>query len=323
MATAADDSKPPLSPNGAFALLGNETRMEILQVLGDTDQPMAFSDLREQVGVSDSGRFNYHLDQLVGHFVRDSENGYVLHRAGERVIEAVLSGAVTENPVIEPTRTDQPCPHCDASVKISYRGEWLALSCTECSGTYEESPGNEANVPDEMLDHGYLGGLALPPAGIQGREAMEVLRAAEVWGTLETLAAAEEICPRCSASMETSVAVCENHDTSDGLCGNCGFRSSVSLETSCTNCPNTTHGAFAIHLASNTDLIAFQTTRGFNPLKPGDLFAAAKVDQEILSTDPFRARFTFTIDEDSITLTVDDELQVVNVQEEAISGTDR
>lgn len=311
-----------LAPDDAFALLGNETRMEMLQTLGDTDEPMSFTELFDRVGVSDSGQFNYHLDRLAGHFVRSSDDGYELQRAGERVVEAVLSGAVTESPEMEPTQTDMPCPLCDGPVEVSYRDEWVAHSCTECAGVYGGSPINEANIPDEMIDSGYLGGFSLPPAGLQGREATDVLQAAEVWGTLEALATAEGICPRCSASLQSSVDVCGRHDAGNGLCEQCGFQWKVAIEVTCANCPYTVYGPFHISLGTNTELIAFGSAHGYNPLAPTDVTAAMDVDHEVLSTDPFEARFTYSVDGDSITLTVDDSLEVIEIAQTNSSSPD-
>lgn len=315
MSTDADAGETTLEPDDAFAVLGNETRMAILQKLADSDGALAFSELRERVGVSDSGQFNYHLNKLVGHFIRNPDEGYTLGQAGERVIEAILSGAVTENPLIEPTHVDLQCPLCDAPVEVSYQNEWVALSCTECPGIYGESSlDDQTHVPDGMLERGYLGGLSLPPAGIHGRGPMEVLQAAEVWGTLETLATAEGICPRCSASMETSVKVCEAHDDSNGVCERCGFRSKVSYDSKCTNCPFDKRGAFTGVLSTNTEFIAFGAVHGYNPIRPTDLHAVMDVDQEVSSTNPFEARVTYSIGEDSLSLTVDDDLEVINVE---------
>lgn len=98
-----------MAPDDAFATLGNETRIEILQTLGATDDPLSLSELRKRVGMRDSGQFNYPLDQLAEHFVEDTHEGYALQRASERIIEAVLSGAVTDTPVIAPTLIGEPC----------------------------------------------------------------------------------------------------------------------------------------------------------------------------------------------------------------------
>lgn len=56
-----------LSPDDAFTLLGNETRIEILQALWDVSDPhvdddaVSFSDLYERVGIEGTGNFNYHF----------------------------------------------------------------------------------------------------------------------------------------------------------------------------------------------------------------------------------------------------------------------
>jgi DNA-binding transcriptional ArsR family regulator len=65
------------APEEAFAVLGNEIRLEILQRLGEADEPLAYSELFERMDYDDSGNFSYHLDQLVGHFVGRSDGGIV------------------------------------------------------------------------------------------------------------------------------------------------------------------------------------------------------------------------------------------------------
>lgn len=96
-----------LSSEDAFAVLGDETRLQILQALGEADEPLAFSELFERIEYEDSSNFGYHLRKLVGHFVRKSDEGYTLWEAGRRVVEAVLAGAMTENPVMELTQIDE------------------------------------------------------------------------------------------------------------------------------------------------------------------------------------------------------------------------
>ena len=67
------------SPEAAFALLGDETRVGILQALGETpDEPVPFAELQGRVGMRDSGGFNYHLGKLRGSFVRRTEVGEAL-----------------------------------------------------------------------------------------------------------------------------------------------------------------------------------------------------------------------------------------------------
>lgn len=315
MATESDEGGSTLAPDEAFAVLGNETRMEILQELATSDEPISFSELRDRVGVSDSGQFNYHLDKLTGHFLEGTDDGYSLRRAGERVVESVLSGAVTEAPRIEPTTIDRECPLCGASVRVSYQQEWAAMACTECEGVYGGSGATE-DVEAEAMEQGYLGGQPLPPAGIEDRTPAEVLEAADTWSSVETLAASTGLCPRCSAKLDRSLRVCENHDAGDGLCEECDYRHAVQIDRSCTNCPYHGEGAAVIGIAANTDLLAFQTSHGLNPVLPTTEFYDTMLDydEEIASTDPFEARFTWTADGDSITLTIDEKPSVIDVE---------
>jgi hypothetical protein len=80
-----------LPPDEAFAVLGNETRLAILLALEGADDPLAYSELKRAVGVYDSGRFNYHLDKLLGHFIDGTGNGYRLRDVGRRAAQAVVA----------------------------------------------------------------------------------------------------------------------------------------------------------------------------------------------------------------------------------------
>ena len=54
----------------AFTALSDATRIGILRTLWDAeDHEATFTELREAVGMRDSGQFNYHLDKLTGRFV--------------------------------------------------------------------------------------------------------------------------------------------------------------------------------------------------------------------------------------------------------------
>ncbi len=312
----------PLSPDEAFAVLGNETRMAILQTLLDAGGPLSFSALREMVAVPDSGQFNYHLGKLDGHFVAKTGEGYVLRQAGRRVVEAVLSGAITESPVLESTPIDFDCLLCGAPIEVSYTQERLELFCTECPGIYDgsvrgavpEAPDGAAAAETEGAPgrFGYLGKLQFPPAGLQGRSPDELLAAASVWTHLELFSAAHGICPRCSAVVDHSVDVCETHDASDGLCATCHRRYAVQLTNRCRNCRFGGDGVIVTRLLGNLDLRLFIGEHGIDPLAEGIRWGW-DFEEEIISVEPFEAKFTFTIDGDAITLSVDDDLTVTDV----------
>lgn len=301
-----------MSPAEAFSVLGDETRLAILLELVDGDGPLSFSTLRDRVGIGDSGRFNYHLGRLEGHFVRKTDGGYELRRAGRNVIEAVLSGAVTDDPQIEPTRIDEPCPHCNARMFVAYRGEQVHGYCRECDGVYDHTSTSEAIVDAD--EYGYLGGLPLPPAGVQGRTPDEVNRTGYLWGLLEIIAVASGLCPSCSAPLDESIQVCEDHDTTDGVCGRCGNRYAVLVEARCRNCHHEQSGSLVLAALSNDALQAFLIDHGINPVTPASPTAYERVvmdyDEEIRSVDPLEARLTFAVDDDTLTLEFDHDLAV-------------
>lgn len=321
MSTGTGGPGGTLSPDEAFSVLGNGSRMQILQTLGEAEQPLAFSELRERVGMSDSGQFNYHIGELEDHFVQKTDDGYALRQAGRRVIMAVLSGAVTSAPVLERTRIDKSCWYCGAPIEMSYSEERVEMYCTECSGTFGESFQTERRTVDSPAP-GYLGKVTLPPAGLQHRTSEEVCQAAWIWHHLQMLAVGSQLCPHCSASIDRTVDVCRTHDASDGLCEACDRQHAIHLVARCTNCIFEVEGPYMLCLIANTDLLAFLLSHDRNPVSWISIATAGRTHihnagdgfrERLLSEEPFEAQFTFAIDDDAITLTVGDDLTVVDV----------
>ena len=308
--TLEEGPGPPtsLAPEEVFAILGNETRIQILQTLGEAPGPLSFTELRDRVGIQQGGQFSYHLGQL-GHFVRKREDGYELRQTGRYVIQAVLSGAVTDGSVREPTRVEQRCPRCDGPTEVRYHQGDVEQFCTECDGTFGR------HGPTQQ---GYLGCLTLPPAGLQGRTNDDVVRVAWTWTQLQSQAIARGICPNCSAGLERWVDVCEEHDTSDGVCDRCGRRYAVQLHYRCTNCIFDGESTFSAALVANIDFLAFLISHGLDPISPTRFATVQRVfddyDEVVRSTDPFEADFTFTVDGDALTLTVDADLSVTDAE---------
>jgi hypothetical protein len=315
MSPASDPAESTgLSPDEAFSVLGNETRVRILQTLGEASGSLSFTELRDRVGIRQGAQFNYHLDKLVGHFVRKGEDGYALRQAGRRVVEAVLSGAITEDPAVERTEVGAwPCPYCGAPTEVAFREERVERYCTECPGLYDESA--TRSRPAVERRYGDLGALTLPPAGVQDRSAAELLGAALTWSYAEWLVAAKDVCPRCSATVDRSVTVCEGHDDGEPFCDRCGRRQAVAFRVECENCNFEQGSIVSMHLAASTELLAFLTARSVDPLvDPWNW--GWEYEEEVVSTDPFEGRFTFTVDSDSITLTADDDLDVIGAERE-------
>lgn len=300
-----------VAPSDAFSILGDETRLQILQVLGAAAGPLAFSKIEDRLPGGRVSNFNYHLGKLEGHFVRKTGDGYELRQAGRRVLEAVLSGAVTEAPELDRTRIDWPCFLCGEPVEVGYREERVGMYCPSCRGTRgdDSATASSRDAPAEDV----LGFLSLPPAGVRDRSPAEVLRAASILTTTEAMAVARGVCPRCSATVSHTVEVCDSHEPGGGHCPDCDQRFGITIDQECSNCVYAITSPFATHLLADPHLIAFMVDHEIDLLDANGFHLAA-LAEELVSTDPFEARFTFTADGESLTLTVDDDLDVVDAR---------
>ena len=121
------------------------------------------------------------------------------------------------------------------------------------------------------------------------------------------------------------MSACEDHDDTNGTCDRCGRHYAGHRHIRCTNCIYEAQGLVSGRLLPNTDLLAFLTGRGINPVAPESfdrtLAVLVNYEEEVLSTDPFRARYTYTVDDDSLALTVDDALDVIDVARTSSAGT--
>ena len=308
-----EDTGGRLSPDEAFAALGNEHRVRILRALGDAERPLAFSELYDRLPVEDTAGFNYHLGELRGHFVRKTADGYALDRPGRRVVEAIRSGAVTESPEVERTPVGDRCPTCESPLEIQWVDGSVEVFCSTCEGRWDRSWGRVGG-PEEA-DSGYLGRLPFPPAGLRDRSPSEVLRAAHAWTNLELLAVGSGICPRCAAAVETELDACSDH-AGDGVCSNCRSRFAVLLTASCPNCPFKLGGAAALGLLSAPELLSFMLDHGLDPFSAGSVLRLDRFlngyDEEVLSREPLRVVLTFSADGDTISLRVDETGEIVD-----------
>lgn len=314
----SDDSMG-LSPDETFEILGKKVRLQILRTLGEADEPLAYSELFDRIEYDDSSNFNYHLGRLEGHFIHKTDDGYVLRHAGRRVIEAVLSGAVTESPAVKRTQVDWPCFLCGAPIEVSYREEHLGMYCPACGGT--RGAGSTIGEDWAVQPTDVLGYLNLPPAGVSDRTPAEILETASVWTTTEVMELSRGICPRCSASVEQSLAVCDDHDDTNGRCESCDQRFGVTTHYQCTNCIFDLESPFVTSLLTNLDLIEFMVERGVDPLAPNG-FHLANLDERIISIDPFKARYRFVADGDVLDMVVNDEFSVVDVTRSNATDTE-
>lgn len=313
MARSGGEGDPiALSPDEAFTAVGNETRIQILRTLGEAE-PLSFSDLYDRVDVADTGNFTYHLEQLVGQFVHRTDDEYRLREPGSIVVQAVLSGVLTEAPVLEPTRLDADCPFCGARIEVSFADERVLVRCTDCPGNYS---GSDTDVRFlEAHPHGTIAIFALPPAGLDDRTAHEVLEVGLGRAHNELLAFSCDVCPRCSATVDRSLQVCSGHDAGDGICERCDRRRALHVDYRCTNCIRVEENIPAgLDLVREPTVMSFLSGQGINPVMPSWKGLALVLDYEetLRSDTPLEARFDWTVDGGSIAVTVDEDMTVID-----------
>lgn len=293
-----------LSPDAAFSVLGDETRLRILRTLGEATDLLSFSELRERLGRPDSGQFNYHLGKLEGHFVRKTDAGYELTRVGEDVISVVIAGTVNADPSIEPTVIDALCPLCDAPVEITYGDNQLNCSCTACDGIF---PTDDASRT--------LFWFGLPPAGVEGRTAEEVFHATLTHTFHEIATSRAGVCPDCSGRITSTVDVCWAHDTDEEpRCPACSCPHMAEVTDVCQVCGKSARGPVRMAMLVHPTVTAFYHDHGIqHRFASWDAFRRShNVREELVSEDPLELRLSIPAGDEELQLTVDADLEVLD-----------
>lgn len=301
-------------PGEAFALLGNETRVEILRALWKMHEPnsidggrVPFSDLFELVGIEDSGNFTYHLEKLCEHFVRQTDEGYELTRPGFTIAQTVIGGSVHQAPTLDMAEVDAACPLCGSPIAVSYdqRKDTMVIRCTDCAGNWNRA-----------WPEGTIFAFSMPPAGLRNRTPDEAFRAMLTWRVhrIETMVGG--VCPVCAGTVDRSFTVCSREHRDDlGVCPSCGNHFRTVVTHVCTVCKERLRIPVAGEVLFHPAVIAFFYEHGIeHRIGTWDAIARAhEYEQTILSTDPLRLQVSLPCGPDEVHVTLDDELTVVDV----------
>lgn len=304
----------------AFGQSNNEIRLAILLALWEAydpyggDDAVPFSELYDRVDVRDSGKFNYHLDKLVGHFVEETDAGYQLRNAGLTIVQAVITGAGLGDTTLSPTELDVSCQYCGATVEMSYGDERLTVVCMECDGKF--GPDFREGIPAGSLESWYFN-----PAGLTDRTPGEIYVASKI-DTLGSLwSSIRGVCPQCSGAIDESVCICETHETaSRRVCPNCGTKDEVRVRYVCSVCKYS--GSYPVHTAvhNHPAIVAFchehdiELSFDVDDPKSGEQLERhlqLERDHSLVSADPLRIRVTVPADDETLQLTLDGNLDVI------------
>lgn len=274
----------------AFEILGDDVRLAVLRALEDAEDPVTFSELRDRTGVDDSGRFNYHLDRLRGHFVRRTDDGYELRYHGERVVETVLSGTFTDTAAVGPFPVEGSCYDCGGSLQGVYEDERVTIDCTDCGR--------------RIVSVGF------PPSGLQGRDPGDLMAAYERWSRAHVHLAADGVCPVCSGATErelTAPPECHSFEVVPSFV--------------CTACTHSATTSFAALLLRRPVVASFYADHGVDvaarpywDLEPCVSGEYTTVD----SRDPLEATVRFPAGDERLRVRLDDDLEVVRTVREPV-----
>lgn len=149
------------SHDDTYAALTDETRVRILVTLAEqydeawTSGWPSFSELRERVGVEDTSRFSYHLDELQDELVQKVDGRYRPRVAALEIVSVIRAGTYDDETVdVDRQQTDYECPHCEQHLDANYRDHYLYVGCA---------------------DHGAAVALPTPPRALADRALEDVI----------------------------------------------------------------------------------------------------------------------------------------------------
>lgn len=279
-----------VDPADAFALLGNELRIEILRALwAASDRPLAFSELHRAVDVDDSAHFNYHLEKLTDHFVHRVDEGYDLGQAGEKVVRAVLAGSFTQHPY-RTIDVGDPCTQCGNLLVATYADETLSIECTNCGHGHGEYP--------------------FPPGGLNDRTDAEVLTAFDQRVRHLHCLANDGVCPECAGRTTTTIE-------SDG---ECCLGVDLRADHVCGQCDHTLCSAVGLGLLDHSAVVAFYEDHGIDlgatPYWRLEWCVSAEC-VDVRSADPWRIDVEIELEDDALRVTLDGELSILETSRDS------
>lgn len=263
------------SAAAVFKLLASETRVEILEALGDPPGTVrSFSELFDAVEMADSGNFTYHLNELVGTFVRKHDDEYGLTHAGEQVVGSIHAGTYTAEAAVEPTSTGDTCLLCEGPLVFEYADETARVYCDDC---------------------GKGRAFSFPPGCLSACDPGELPAVSARWYRTHVQRILDGFCPLCAGRMDGELTRGVRTDRTPPEpalatfeCGQCGNVQTVSAATIVTFHP-VVEGFLFEH--------GFDTREGPHSTVWAELDDTAERER---SSDPLTVEVTFTKNEETV-----------------------
>lgn len=297
------EQRSSVSASDSFALLSDETRVGIVRALGDNrrrdpadrefvplgeERParLSYSELKDHAGIRDNGRLNYHLNELLGEFVREVPGGYQLTWLGFLAYRYLVAGTFewTERRDVE--LDDETCADCGSAFVAEYGPyQFLSVGCPACED--------------------YYVGVHFPARGLATRSDAEAVAAADRKMRWQFALMRGGVCPWCGGVVDRSLQPVADRDTR--VAG-----SSVVVTYSCLTCGNVRYPSVGIHLLAHPEVLEFYAARGRNlwEIRTWDVDFLGDEHLTVESTDPLRVAVTVALDGDRLRLTVEEDTRV-------------
>jgi hypothetical protein len=287
----------------AFSAVADETRFGILRALwaahtedlgtvhGPTLEPVSFSRLRERAGVQDSGRFNYHLDRLVPRFVRSQAGGYVLTDAGARAVGAAVSGVYTGGDTSLDTTEMDDCtePDCSGTLRARYTDGRMTVECGTCQVNAVVS------VPPVVVETHDIG---TDPDTVQRFALTRMQRIVRGFCTL------------CSGPLDRAV-VGPLEESDDAR---------VTVTHTCEECGNVVRTTAVVLVTDHPAVVSLLDDAGidYRDIAFWRRPQGVEYRERLRNEDPLRVAVVVTVENECLTLVMDEHLQVVERHRESV-----
>lgn len=287
----------------SFDLVASDVRIDIIRALaafrretigdapfpGREDLPLAltFTELFDRVDIEDSGKFNYHLQKLLGSYVNQTADGeYQLTVAGREMAGSILSG-VYAGATRDPTEIDADCPRCDSTLRAGYDEGQMLVRCDE--------------------DHRMLSAF-LPTGALEDRPVTDLLDVAATRLRQDFEMIRQGVCPWCYGSMRVSVG------TTDLVKGD-----EYGVEAGCQRCGQLYAGDFELYLVDDPAVTAFLIDHGVNPrdLYPWEIRDRATRRVTTASAGSHDLEFRLELDGEALVVPLQDHGAVGDVRRES------
>jgi hypothetical protein len=270
-----------------FELVDHPGRLSIVEVLIDAQRTdgetrLRFTDLRDRSDIDDTGRFNYHLDQLLGTFVTKTEAGYRLSSYAHRITAPMMGGIYDPERATDAVATPGECPDCGSDLLIETDETVPRLVCEQ----------------EHVVNQGLLG-----YPGVVGDYPPDA--ASEALGRINAQSvelAVAGTCPTCHGPVDGEIT----ESAAD----------SYHFEAPCDTCGNQFAHTVGGCVQTHPEVVSFLYDHGVDvrQTEPWALPFVYPGRETVASTDPLRLSVDVHRGGETLTVTVDRTAAVVSTE---------